>query len=355
MKLSIIVPAFNRRNVLEHCLSALIPQLTEGEELIVVDDASDWPVREFLEAQEKEHDQLKVYHLQDNCGQGHARNHGASLASSKNDVIVFIDSDVQVMNDTLDKIRHFFELYPETAALTGRLKASSVEGEKVSFFTKYKNSYMNFIFGLQACDVNFLYGSICAVRGVDFIPWPEKFLGVEDTELGMKMTKLGKKITFMADLEVFHLKNYGAWSIIKNDFMVPFGFARCFWLFSGWQAYIPFLSLVKEVEFSHIKPFQVYSLLTVVLGLSVAYFVPYKVALCFLGVFLLLNIRFFWFLGKVHSIQFVLVSLLWTLIDQVIMFLGAISGLIYHGLYLSLYQGLKKILPSRRVGESVEK
>lgn len=351
MKLSIIVPAFNRKNVLEHCLQALIPQLCAGEELIVVDDASDWPVREYLEAQEKEHDQLKVYHLQNNCGQGHARNHGASLASSQNDIIVFIDSDVLVMEDTLQKIRHFFELYPDTAALTGRLKAGSEDGEKVSFFTRYKNSYMNFIFGLQACEVNFLYGSICAVRSADFVPWPEKFLGVEDTELGMKMVQLGKKITFMAELEVTHLKNYGLWSILKNDFMVPFGFARCFWLFAGWQAYIPFLSYVKDIEFSHIKPFQVYSLLTVVNGIIMAFIAPYKVTLAFLGLFLLLNLRFFWFLGKVHSLPFFLRALPWTLFDQIVMFFGAISGLIYHGLYLSM----KKLMPSRPVGDSVEK
>lgn len=332
-------------------MKAITPQLNAGDELIVVDDASDWPVREFLEVQEKEIEQLRVYHLQSNCGQGHARNHGAGLAKADNDILVFVDSDVALMEDSLQKIRHFFELYPEASAVTGRLRPGSVEGEKVSFFTQYKNTYMNYIFGLQSCEVNFLYGSICAVRARDFMPWPEKFLGVEDTELGMKMVHQGKKLTFMAELEVEHLKNYSLFSLLKNDFLVPFGFARCFWLFKGWQAYIPFFNLVKEVEFSHIKPFQVYSLLTVMSLLILTFFVPYQVGLSLLGLFLLLNGRFFWFIAKVHSPLFFIFSVGWTFIDQIFMFLGAICGLIYHGLYL----GLRKIFPSRAVGDSLEK
>lgn len=351
MKLSIIIPAFNRKDVLELCLKAIYPQLEAGEEIIVVDDASDWPVREFLEHEEKTHEGLKVYHLQSNCGQGHARNHGAGLADGDHTILVFIDSDVQVQEDTLKKIRHFFELYPDAAAVTGRLSAGTPNGEKASFFTRYKNSYMNYIFGLQSCEVNFLYGSICAIRSQDFIPWPEKFLGVEDTELGMKMVGLGKKLTFMAELEVTHLKNYSFLSLLKNDFLVPFGFARCFWLFSGWQAYVPFVNLVKDVEFSHIKPFQVYSLLVVVALLSLVFFVPYQVGLSLVGLFLILNSGFFWFLAQVHRPLFVVRAIFWTFLDQLVMFLGAICGLLYHGTYL----GLRRLRLAVSVGESLEK
>jgi glycosyltransferase involved in cell wall biosynthesis len=53
LDLSIIVPAFNRKEVLKPCLEAILAQLQAGDELLVIDDASDWPVREYLEELEK--------------------------------------------------------------------------------------------------------------------------------------------------------------------------------------------------------------------------------------------------------------------------------------------------------------
>lgn len=357
MKLSVIVPAFNRKEVLGPCLAAILPQLEEGDELIVVDDASDLPVREFLSELEKKWASLRVYHLDSNSGQGHGRNHGVSLANQQTDVLVFIDSDVEILKGSLEKIRHFFDLYGDISGLTGRLKAEQTS--KSSFFTRYKNSYMNYIFGLQSSEVNFLYGSICAVRSRDFIPWPEKFLGVEDSELGMKMVAQGKKLVFMQELEVVHLKNYGPWSLLKNDFLVPFGFARCFWLYRGWRAYIPFLKRHSPGGFSHIKPFQVYSLFIVIALVSLVSFLPYQYSLGLLGLFFVLNGGFFWFLFKRHSFTFLVFALGWTFLDQIVMFFGAIFGLIYHGVYL-LYRFLfgrsKKVPPVTRVWEdSVEK
>jgi len=343
LDLSIIVPAFNRKEVLQPCLEAILAQLQAGDELLVIDDASDWPVREYLEELEKGNEQLKTYHLQVNCGQGHARNHGASL--SKNEIIVFIDSDVQLLEGNLSQMRQFFSLYPESSAVTGRL---SLKHPYHSYFSRYKNAYMNYIFGLQSFDVNFLYGSICAIKKKDFVPWPEKFLGVEDTELGMTLTAQGKKITFMPELEVVHFKNYSFGSLIKNDFFVPFGFARSFWLFEGWRAYLPIPSKGKTKNFSHILPTQVYSLLVVMISLLSAYYFPWKVWSVFLAMYLILNLKFFHFLATAEGFLFALLSVLWTFVDQLVMLFGAVCGLIYHGAYLF-------IRPIFRLGATIEK
>lgn len=343
MDLSIIVPVFNRLDVLTPCLEALLAQLKDGDELLVIDDASDWPIREYLEELEKKNKNLCAHHLPVNKGQGFARNYGVSQA--KKSILVFIDSDVQILEGGLEKIRQFFNLYPESAAVTGRL---SLTHPYPSFFSRYKNAYMNFIFGLQSFDVNFLYGSICAIQKKDFIPWPERFLWGEDTELGMTLTKMGKKITFMSDLEVIHYKNYSLGSLIRNDFLIPFGFARSFWLFQGWRAYLPTFNKESESKFSHIQPIQVYSLLVVLLSIVGSYFFPWRTTLiCFL-IYLILNFRFFIFLVSAEGFVFGFMSIFWTFIDQLIMFLGAISGLIYHGVKLLMR-------PIFRLGESVEK
>lgn len=331
-QLSIIVPAFNRADLLEICLGNLLAQIEPGDEILVVDDASHEEAQKLLQRLDREHPPIKVYRLNRNYGQGHARNHGAGLA--RNPILVFVDSDVDIGPGNLMRIRHFFSTHANASAVTGRL---SLIHPYPSFFSRYKNTYMNYIFGLQSERVNFLYGSICAVKKVDFMPWPEKFLRAEDSELGMRMSEKGKELYFLPELEVIHFKNYSFRSLVKNDFFIPFGFARCFWLFEGWKAYIPW---VEGPNFSHIKKEQVYSLIFVTFGLLslVTFFSEggVYVSLGCLLAYIFLNRHFWAFLWRHEGPAFTGISFLWTFFDQFVMMIGAVSGLIYHGFLLAM-------------------
>ncbi len=346
-QLSIIVPAFNRADLLQICLGNLLAQLLPGDEILVVDDASHEEARRLLEKLDDEHPSIRVYRLHQNYGQGHARNHGAGLAN--NPYLVFVDSDVDIGPGNLQRIRDFFQSHPRASAVTGRL---SLTHPYPSFFSRYKNIYMNYIFGLQSEKVNFLYGSVCAIRKIDFIPWPEKFLGVEDSELGLKMTEEGKELFFLPKLEVVHFKNYSFLSLLKNDFFVPFGFARCFWLFQGWRAYLPW---GDNRNFSHIKKEQVYSLLLVSCCLSAFFLVPSQIIAPFvyIGVllFLILNFKFWKFLVQHEGFRFTFIAIFWTFFDQFVMMLGALSGLIFHGYYLLVKERHAK---EKTTGERVD-
>ncbi|MEC7275170.1 MAG: glycosyltransferase [Bdellovibrionota bacterium] len=323
--LSIIVPAFNRADLLEICLGNLLAQVCPGDEILVVDDGSSDEARRLLERFEREHPPIKLYRLNRNYGQGHARNHGASLA--ENSILVFVDSDVDIGPGNLARVRDFFDENPKASAVTGRL---SLTHPYPSFFSRYKNTYMNYIFGCQAKRVNFLYGSICAIRSSAFMPWPERYLGVEDSELGLRMAREGHELYFLSDLEVIHFKNYSFKSLLKNDFKVPFGFARCFWLFQGWKAYLPW---GHQEKFSHIQIEQVYSLLIVVLTLAFLFIPELRLIGVVSGLILFgtLNFHFFKFLLKNEGLRFSVLSFFWTFFDQFVMINGALCGLIYHG------------------------
>jgi glycosyltransferase involved in cell wall biosynthesis len=204
------------------CLEAVRASIYKDYEIVVVDDGS---TDRTADIAEKCAD--KVIRLAGNNGPAYARTKG--IEESTGSIIVSIDSDILIKPDTLSRINDFLTLHPEFDALTGLL---SKEHPNSNFFSQYKNLYMNYIFNKLPGEVTFLFGSICAFRRQAFQAYdiPE---GAEDTALGQRLYRSGKRIAFLKDLEVVHLKYYGLFSFIRNDFIIPFMWAKIFLLYGG--------------------------------------------------------------------------------------------------------------------------
>ena len=99
--ISIIVAIFNRRDELFELLTSLIQQTDKNFELIIVDDGSQIDLRPTIEQFSSILD-IKFFR-KDNSGPGLTRNYGARRAS--NDWLVFVDSDVIVEKDYIEKIK----------------------------------------------------------------------------------------------------------------------------------------------------------------------------------------------------------------------------------------------------------
>jgi glycosyltransferase involved in cell wall biosynthesis len=325
--LSIIVPVYNAQKTIETCLSALVRELGLNDELIVVDDFSNDQTPELIKKFLGPN--VKVISVSKNQGQGACRNKGVASARIDTDAFVFIDSDIEVKDGSLEIVREAFLSNPHLSALTGMI---SIEHPYKNFFSVYKNTYMNTIFSSLPREVNFLYGGVCAMKKADFISWPHYDLLGEDTQLGLTLSSSGKKIELIKELEVIHHKYYSLRSIIKNDFMIPFGFAKSF-LFFLKQIRLGNLRN-QSSQFSHVSPRQLLGLilssstfLALCLGLREAPLV--FVVLCLGSLFV--NSSFLLKLTRHHGPIFALKGILWTFIDQVIMTCGAFFGLIYHG------------------------
>ncbi|BAM82272.1 similar to glycosyl transferase [Cyanidioschyzon merolae strain 10D] len=97
--LSVIVPTYNRRPVLEVCLDCLEKQEDPGSpyEILVIDDASADGTADWLRTAqqvEQRYPHVRLLQLERNSGPARARNHGVSVANGE--VLVFVDSDVMV-------------------------------------------------------------------------------------------------------------------------------------------------------------------------------------------------------------------------------------------------------------------
>lgn len=95
-RISIIIPAYDDALNLENLLRSIriysIPEI----EIWVIDDGSANPLEKTAKAYGAH------YHYQQNSGPSMARNRGASLA--KGEFLLFLDSDTEVLSDTLPKV-----------------------------------------------------------------------------------------------------------------------------------------------------------------------------------------------------------------------------------------------------------
>ena len=102
MKISVIIPTYNRSNFLLSAINSINSQSYQVDEIIVVDDGSTDNTKEIL-------DKLNIkYIYQDKKGVSKARNTG--IKESKNEWIAFLDSDDTWEKEKIEKHINFHKL-----------------------------------------------------------------------------------------------------------------------------------------------------------------------------------------------------------------------------------------------------
>ncbi len=202
----------NAQGAIKSCLDAVFASKNKDFEVILADDKS----TDLSPIIAKEYP-CKLITSEEHKGPSFVKNIGKDNAAGE--ILVFIDADVVIKKDTLELIDKTFRENEDIAAVTGLL---STECQHKDFFSQYKNLYMHYIFKRCPKYVDFLYGSLMAIKRDHFLRFNEG-LRLEDTELGQRYKKLNKKILLNPQLEVMHLKKYNLKKIIKNDFLCLFG------------------------------------------------------------------------------------------------------------------------------------
>jgi glycosyltransferase involved in cell wall biosynthesis len=321
VKFSIIIPVYNARKTLPFSLDSLYASFERDFEVIAVDDRStDDSVRVLKEYP------CVILCNEKNRGCAASRNRGATYAHGE--ILVFMDADVVIRRDALPVIEKCFLQESDAIAITGMLaKECPVKG----FFSQYKNLYMHYVFGKCPRVVDFLYGSLSAIKKEYFIGYNEQFRFAEDTSLGRQYRALNQKIVLSKDLQVVHLKRYNFSTISKNDFLIPYWFVRAFIVSKGYR------DILRMKGFSHTRWDQIINILVsfllIVFMLSC---ITNKSALpfFFLSVtfFLFLNYSFFAFLWKEKGFRFTALSVLFTLYDSILMGCGIATGFFFYPL-----------------------
>ena len=213
LKISIIIPVYNRDELLFLCLKSIKNNFRSNIEVIVVDDCSPQPFRRLVE------DFGYIYIRHDkNKGAGASRNTGVRNASC--DVLLFIDSDIELYPDTIDKIANVFDDDNSISAVTVPI---SIENKFNNFASKYKTAFFRWSAIGMKSDVAYICTSCAAIKKDVFLKiggFSENYKGAswEDTEMGLSIIEKGWRIRFCKDIEVIHNKKLSLMELIKSDY-----------------------------------------------------------------------------------------------------------------------------------------
>src|SRR5437762_2327239 len=210
-RISVIVPVYNNPTQLVECVSALKASAGADTEILVVDDASTDDTITAARAAG-----VRVVELPENSGPGAARTHG--VAGGRGSVIFFVDAEVVVAPDALDRIRRAFDADPELEALFGSYDAAPRAPGIVS---QYRNLLHHFTHQQADSAASTFWAGCGAVRRDVFEAVGgfagRRFDGIEDLELGVRMRRAGFRIVLDKQLQGTHLKRWTLRSMVSTD------------------------------------------------------------------------------------------------------------------------------------------
>jgi GT2 family glycosyltransferase len=192
---SVVIPATDAPQTLERCLTAVQACVEPPEEVIIVDAPS-------------------------GAGPAEARNLGAQQAQG--DVLVFVDSDVEVHPDAFVHIRQAFQTDADLDAVFGSYDDDPAHHGVVSDFRNLLHHHVHqegagpastFWAGLGAIRRQ----SLLKVGGFDALRFPKA--SVEDIDLGMRLVAAGGRILLDPALQGKHLKRWTLGSMARTDLL----------------------------------------------------------------------------------------------------------------------------------------
>jgi len=295
-RVSVIIPVFNAMSSLGRCLDALEQSLMRDFELIVVDDHSTDGSDKL--AQER---CANFVRMDRNRGAGAARNRGVVMARSE--LLFFLDADVLVEPDTLDRILQVFAQEPGVAATFCSYQSDTPAR---SFASQYKNLLHHYTHQVSAREAATFCGGYGAIRREVFLQvggFDERHRAMEDVELGYQLHQAGHRILLSPAIQLTHTKCYTLASLVRADVF---------------QRAIPWTKIMLQRRIFHrdlnLRANNLASMVTVILMFLVPFLpAPFMPGLAvteatLLVLFILLNWQFLAFLWRSRGLWFALRS-----------------------------------------------
>lgn len=211
--ISVIVPVYNGRAFLHLCLDAIYASSYRSFEVIVVDDCSTDDSADI--SREKG---AKVLATSRQSGPASARNLAAETAEGE--ILMFVDADVVVKQNTLEMVAAHFTRQPDLSAVFGSYDDEPAEQ---NFLSQYKNLQHHFVHQTSGSDAFTFWSGLGAMRREVFLKFGgfdcKKFAvpSIEDIDLGFRLHKAGHRILLDRDIQAKHLKKWGIQSHLRAE------------------------------------------------------------------------------------------------------------------------------------------
>jgi glycosyltransferase involved in cell wall biosynthesis len=210
---SVVLPVFNGGVDLQKCLQSIADSTWRNIECVVVDDASD----DGMTAPAADSIGARVIRLDQQKGPAAARNRGVEQVTG--DIIFFVDADVLVHEDTIERGVQVLQAHPEITAVIGSYDASP--GDR-SFISQYRNLYHHWIHQTAHTAASTFWTGCGLIRRKAFVEtggFNEDFdrPSIEDIEYGNRLIATGHVIRLEKEMQCQHLKQWTLWNVVKTD------------------------------------------------------------------------------------------------------------------------------------------
>jgi len=212
MRISLVIPTYNRRETLRRCLAAALAQDLPDYEVIVVDDASTDGTEEMVP---REFPQVRYLRQERNRGPAAARNRG--LAVAQGEIIAFTDDDCLLPPDFLSRLLEGYRQYPQVVGVGGYLLAPDHLLTR-NPWAQYEAYMTRQVY--RAGDAPYVGGYECPAGGTNAMSYRRSALeavggfdesfpvpGGEDAELKWRMVQAGGALAYLP-IRVIHLQPY---------------------------------------------------------------------------------------------------------------------------------------------------
>lgn len=213
--LSVIMPTIFWTGTFERCarrVLSLLDETTANAEVVFVFDGSPPPAPAWLDRPG-----VTIVKTGSRSGPAIARNLAAE--SARGEVLFFVDADVELAADAIDRVHAAFAADPDLVGLFG---AYDDEPAAVSLTSTFRNLLHHHTHVSNPGTAGTFWSGCGAMRTTAFLDvdgFDEKFAypSVEDIELGMRVTANGGKILLAPDVRCKHLKHWTLASMVITD------------------------------------------------------------------------------------------------------------------------------------------
>jgi len=214
--ITIVTPLYNSEATLARYLGSVFRSSYRDFEVILVDDCSACDYRGIIQ------DFPVVYtKLSKRGGSAAARNAGTKLAHGE--ILLFIDPDIIIGQDSLQKVVEVFHSHPEIDALIGSYDADPGARNNTSRFKFLFHHYIHQREGDYVFSFWTGFGAIKrttfeTISGFDacFFSRPNTIF---DVELGYRLIQKGYRIYNAKQIQVKHLKRLAYFQWLRTDIM----------------------------------------------------------------------------------------------------------------------------------------
>ena len=202
-KISIIIPTYNRIQLLDECLTSILIQDYTNIEIIVINDNSDEDITGLIKTK---YPKITLITNTSNKGPSFAKNQG--ITASSGNYILFLDSDSELIeNNTLSKMISILEKDKTIGSLGGEIMLDK-KGKKSKVIGSGNKKHIHTDENTRIKRCSYLPTSNCITRkhiikkikGFD----PYYFYPMEDADFGLAIKRLGYSNIISFDTGALH-------------------------------------------------------------------------------------------------------------------------------------------------------